>query len=210
MDSELVENHHKIDSLVSDVSLHSPLSLVIQEITSWRPVSTQSAMIQAGQVTLMDDSSRGRAKKAFADCLTNTGELNTIKKARLPRPNESEDENYSEVFLSHARVWVFANMYQVQPLKRLAIEELHAVLAVFHLYEQRCSDVVALLRYLYAEHPPSCSEEGSKESRWRLMQYYMAVEMETLVKNEDFQSLIIEDGGPLLRDVMMVVARRLA
>ena len=98
-------------------------------------------------------------------------------------------------------------MYQIPALKRLAIEELQAVLAVFHLYEQRCSDIVALLRYIYTDYPPPPPEEGGK---WRLMHHYIAAEMETLVKNEEFQSLIIENGGPLLRDVMMVVARRLA
>ena len=152
-------------------------------------------------------STRKGAREAFKDSSMDTCVRNIVRKAGQPRPNESEDEDYSEVFLSHARVWAFANMYQIPLLKRLAIEELHAVLAVFHLYSQRCSDIVALLRYLYTENPASCSEEGSK---WRLMQHYMAAEMETLVKNEEFQSLIIENGGPLLRDVMMVVARRLA
>ena len=136
-----------------------------------------------------------------------TSVRNKVRKIGQPRPNQSENEDYSEVFLSHARVWVFAKMYQIPLLERLAIEELHAVLAVFNLHSQRCSDVVALLRYLYTENPASCSEEDGK---WSLIQHYMAAEMEILNQNKEFQGLILEIGGPLLHDVMTVVARRLA
>ena len=202
-----VKDLDPVDTLVTDATLRLRRSLAVQEITSAQSPSNTSASSQAGQMTLRFHSTRRRAKEVFKDRSTDACVRIAGRQTGQPRPNESEDEDYSEVFLSHARVWAFANMYQIPALKRLAIEELQAVLAVFHLYEQRCSDIVALLRYIYTDYPPPPPEEGGK---WRLMHHYMAAEMETLVKNEEFQSLIIENGGPLLRDVMMVVARRLA
>lgn len=206
-DGRLLADHDNDDSLVSDATLHSlsPSSLISHEIASSQQPSNTSVTSQS--MALKYHSTRKRAKEAFRDHSMNTCVRNMEKKSGQPRPNESENEDYSEMFLSHARVWVFANMYQIPLLKRLAADQLQAVLAVFHLYEQRCSDIVALLRYVYTEKPPSSEGEAGK---WRLMHHYMAAEMETLIKNEEFQSLIIEDGGPLLRDVMKVVARRLA
>ncbi|KAL9129114.1 MAG: hypothetical protein Q9175_007385 [Cornicularia normoerica] len=66
-----------------------------------------------------------------------------------PRPNQNPEENYTDVFLSHAQLYVFAEKYDVQPLKVLALEELHATLAIHTLYLERTGDIIALLRYIY-------------------------------------------------------------
>ena len=62
---------------------------------------------------------------------------NVSKHDHQPRPNKTANENYTEVFLCHARLYVFADKYDIQPLKVLTFEELHAVLAVFTLYQER-------------------------------------------------------------------------
>ena len=121
-----------------------------------------------------------------------------------PRPNQSPKEDYTEVFLAHARLYVFANEYEIEPLKVLALEELHATLAVYTLHLARTKDIIALLRYVYAE-----SREGAEDMR-TLMTQYVGYEMDTLMDDEDFKHLIIEDGGPLLGDFMTMVARRIS
>ena len=67
-----------------------------------------------------------------------------------PRKNLNSSENYTEVFLCHARLYVFADLQDIQVLKSLALDELHALLAIFDLYQERTGDVVSLLRYAYA------------------------------------------------------------
>lgn len=66
------------------------------------------------------------------------------------RANRGANEDYTEVFLSHARLYVFADKYDIQPLKTLALEELHDKLATYTLYRGRTGDILALLRYVYA------------------------------------------------------------
>ena len=66
-----------------------------------------------------------------------------------PRSNKDQAENYFEVFLEHARLYVFVDEYDIQSLKVLAMKELHTSLTVFTLYQQRTGDIVSLLRYIY-------------------------------------------------------------
>ncbi|KAL8794442.1 MAG: hypothetical protein Q9195_003029 [Heterodermia aff. obscurata] len=124
-----------------------------------------------------------------------------------PRPNSTRQEDYSEVFLGHARLYVFADKYDIQTLKQLAIEELHATLAVYTLYKEGTGDIVALLRYVYAN---TAEYKSGVEDLRTLLTQYMEVEMNTLIKDNKLQELMLEDGGPLLADVMKVMKKRFA
>ena len=167
-----------------------------------------SGQPRSGILTTMGQhTTRAAAKASFSSRQDRASVRKHVKEAPQPRANKSDQEDYSEVFLSHARLYVFANMYQIAILKTLALEELEATLAVFKLHRKRVRDIVALLQYFYAETTSSTSEEVSLKD---VMQHYVATEMETLIKNKYFRNLIIEDGGPLLGDVMTVVGRRLA
>ncbi len=121
-----------------------------------------------------------------------------------PLPNRHHDEDYTEVFLCHARLYVFADKYDVQPLRVLALEELQATLAIFTLYLERTTDVITLLRYVYAQY-----NEVEEEDMRMMLMHYIGYEMDTLVKDEDFRCLMIEDGGALLADFMGMVEQRL-
>lgn len=127
------------------------------------------------------------------------------------RGNLEPLEDYTDVFLSHARLYVFADMYDIQILKMLALEELHSTLASYTLYDSRVSDIVALLRYVYAN---TSSEEGgiggggSRELR-KLLTDYMGVEMKILTKDQSFKDLMFEDGGDLMGDFMKMVTLRI-
>ena len=131
---------------------------------------------------------------------------NLKKDAPQPRPNSSNPEDYSEVFLGHARLYVFAEKYDVSLLKILAMEELHATLAVYTLYQERTGDIVALLRYVYAN--TADSKDGVEDLRTLLTQY-MEAEIDILIKGEELQELMIEDGGPLLGELMKVMRKKL-
>lgn len=121
------------------------------------------------------------------------------------RKNQDYSEDYSEIFLCHARLYVFADLYDVQPLKFLALEELQATLAIFDLYVERASDIVSLLRYVYGQKNASLKGEGIRT----MLTQYVGCEMDTLIKDETFRDLIIEDGGPLLGDLLGMVGKRI-
>jgi hypothetical protein len=92
-----------------------------------------------------------------------------------------------------------------QPLKSLALEELHNTLAIYTLYRRRTGDIVALLRYVYAN--TGVITRGGDDLR-TLLRDYIGYEMGVLMKDKEFQDLMLEDGGPLLRDFMKMVAKR--
>jgi hypothetical protein len=66
-----------------------------------------------------------------------------------PKSNSAADQEFTSVFLAHARLYTFAEMRLIQPLKSLALCKLHKTLIGFQLYEQRVGDVVQLARYAY-------------------------------------------------------------
>ena len=123
-----------------------------------------------------------------------------------PRPNQASNEDYTEVFLSHARVYVFAEKYDIELLKALALDELHGTLQNFDLYPERTGDIIALLRYVYANTGEPI--DGDEDIR-TVLKHYVGFEMDILMKNNDFRDLMIEDGGALLGDFLAMVEQRL-
>ena len=122
------------------------------------------------------------------------------------RANLRENENYTEVFLSHARLYVFAEKYDIQLLAMLALENLHDTLALYTLYHERTRDIVDLLRYVYAN--TSEQPEGHKNMR-KLLKDYVGYEMKILIESKEFKELVIDDGGPLLDDFVEMVIKRI-
>ena len=132
-----------------------------------------------------------------------------LKSLPLPRrPNvcKSETEDFSEVFLCHAYLHVFADKYDIQTLKILALEELHATLTVFTLHQERTSDILNLLRYVYQEAP---EQPNKMEDLRTLMTHYVEAEFRTLVKDETLGIYLLEDNSEFMEDFLMILRKRL-
>ncbi|KAG6997773.1 hypothetical protein G7Y79_00038g075320 [Physcia stellaris] len=152
-----------------------------------------------------DPSSAGqKAKNFFSQRKYNVRQK--VKSLPQPRQNKDKSENYSEVFLCHAHLHVFAEKYDIQPLKVLAVEELHAALAVFTLHQERTGDILNLLRYIYKEAPV---QTNKMEDLRTLMTQYVDSEVETLIKDENLGKYLMEVDGRLLEDFLKVIRRRL-
>jgi len=151
-----------------------------------------------------------------------------------PRANESEDEDYTEVrifalivplpsqtdvlhkpktltisqvFLSHARLYVLAQYFQIDQLRILALEELHAVLAKFTLFPGRAGDIIELMSYVYENTSESVDDTKNLRS---LMAGYMGYEMDVLMTDKRFGAIMIADGGELQADFFWQVRKRIA
>lgn len=159
--------------------------------------------IGASNSSLMQ-ASRQDLKESFIErkCTTRL-KTNTMPP---PRANTNLTENYTAVFLCHARLYVFAEQYDIQPLKILALEELQLTLASYTLYPERTGDIIALLRYIYANTGEPVA--GVEDLR-TLVTAYMSYEMDTLMKDKAFKEVMFEDGGALLGDFMNVVEKRI-
>ena len=129
------------------------------------------------------------------------------------RPNRSADEDCTGVFLGHARLYVFAEMYGIEGLRTTALHKLHRTLVTFTLHKARIGDVVALVRYAYSdENTPD--RDGGVEGKTKLdalrklVLRYVTMEYETIGACEKFLNLLME-GGAFVRDFWVEAKTRM-
>ena len=121
------------------------------------------------------------------------------------RSNKASNEDYTEVFLCHARLYVFAEKYDIQPLKELALSKLQQTLAIFTLYPERVGDIISLLKYIYdntAESEPGCEDIRT------MAVHYLGCEMEILVKEGSIKDLLATNSE-MLSDFLNMFALRI-
>ena len=169
----------------------------------WHPQKISKKRHTTGSSSLMRPI-RQDLKQAFLERKCTIGR-NTIS-TRPPQANKDPTEDYASVFLSHARLYVFAEQYDIQPLKNLALEELQLSLASYNLNAERTGDIISLLRYIYANTRESVA--GVEDPR-TLLTAYLGYEMDTLMEDKAFEELMSEDGGALLGDFVKAVKKRI-
>lgn len=122
-----------------------------------------------------------------------------------PRENREPCEDYTEVFLCHARLYVFADVYDIPPLRNLSLHKLQRTLARFTLYDERVGDIIELLRYAYSN---TAERTVSMEKLRSLVTHYAACKVEDLSGNDQFGSLL-EEFGDFAKDLVHYMLKRL-
>ena len=117
-----------------------------------------------------------------------------------PRGNQSAEEDYTPIFLGHARLYVFADKYDIIPLKALVLAKLHDTLCKFSLYEARFGDILELVRYVYENTPSRTPRDSLRE----LVTHYVAYEAKKLAASEQGLDLV-EENGSFARDLLSMV-----
>jgi len=120
------------------------------------------------------------------------------------RPNERSAEDYTAVFLNHARLYVFAEKWDIKPLEALMLYKLYAILCKYKPYEARYSDIVEVIRYTYEHTPYRKRIDGLRE----LVTQYMPREQTQIAESEPCL-LLVEDSGPLARDLLSIMLEKL-
>ena len=123
------------------------------------------------------------------------------------RRNRESCEDYTDVFLCHARLYVFADKWDIGLLKQLSLHKLHQTLSVFTLYKERVGDIVTLMRYSYdnTPHPPS-----TEDPLRSLLIHYATCVVETLVQSSEFKALLLlEEARELASDLIVKMINRL-
>ncbi len=119
-----------------------------------------------------------------------------------------ECEDYTDVFLCHARVYVFAEKYDIARLRALALYKLQQTFKVFHVYNKRTGDIVSLVRCIYSNDNTPDSGVGQDIDEFRkLMIHYVACVFETVAKDDGFL-VLMEEGGPFIRDLTNMLLKR--
>ncbi|KAL9118176.1 MAG: hypothetical protein Q9187_005280 [Circinaria calcarea] len=192
--SEFPASQAAVDSGWSGFSRHSKKDKKSQKAVGFPP------SVGFGQ----QRSSKTALKESFIEL--GYAFLETHPPPPPPRSNRDNSEDYTEVFLSHTRLYVFAEKYDIQPLKPQAIQNLHQTLAIYTLYLERAGDIVELIRYVYAN--TADVDDGVEDLR-ELLVRYIGFEMDILVKAPEFKELLVEDGGALLGDFLRMVEKRI-
>lgn len=146
----------------------------------------------------------------------------------LPLPTSStvdhqdgtEQNDYTAVFFCHAKLYVLAETYGVEQLKKLSSDRLNKSFIHYEQSLEPSANIPGLLRYVFENTPERrswCMEEQSgqelDESRTDTLQdicvRFAANNTETLMLSPAFRSLL-RDGGSFVEMYFESVAERLA
>lgn len=112
-------------------------------------------------------------------------------------------DNQPESFLLHAKLFVFADKYDVQALKMLSIHNLHYSLSHHQLLPQHIPDITNLIHYSYENTP------ASGDLLRELLASYVELEMAVLIEAKPFEELL-EEGGDFVGDFLKRVKKRIS
>ncbi|KAI2620645.1 hypothetical protein GGS26DRAFT_303592 [Hypomontagnella submonticulosa] len=180
------------------------------EVVAARPVLTPHSLVSKKKPKKMTETfefplsspspSRNTMRQQFRDAIGDEPD-----KRPKEEPNTDPLTNYSEVLLSHARLYTLADYYNIEELMGLCVRKLHRTLKVFNLHQgARVTDVAQLIDYAYK----NTANRGDEQDKLRsLLATYAACNIEELWPNTYFQD-VLESGdvskaiiGQLLRRV---------
>jgi hypothetical protein len=113
--------------------------------------------------------------------------------------SEGSSENISEVLLSHASLYILAEKWGVDSLKRLTLFKLHQTLSMLRLDGRKVPHIVELARYGYSDDNTPDLKTGIDELR-ELICLYIAANAMVMSEHTTFMNLI-EEGGAFVRDL---------
>lgn len=109
----------------------------------------------------------------------------TSTSAFSPRKNAEGCEDYTGVFLCHAKLYVMADTYDIPSLKQLSLHRLHATLKEFTLFPSRFNDIAMLAKYVFENTVP---EDKIRD----MITLYYACVVEDAREQDGLKSLIEE------------------
>ena len=123
--------------------------------------------------------------------------LSEHKAKFAPLKNFHPREDFSPVFLGHAKLYILADTYGIMPLVDQDLYKLGATLAHFRLCEDNVNDVVELVR---------CSYQGTRprDALRTLVTTYVLSVLGQIGESNCFQELLAE-GGDFVLDFWQMI-----
>ncbi|GMG25948.1 unnamed protein product [Aspergillus oryzae] len=115
--------------------------------------------------------------------------------------NTQLNEDFTPVFLGHARLYVLADKYGIESLTQLVLEKLKQTLNDFKLSAANVTDIIELVRFTYAHTPRLAT--GRNELRTLVMMFIIS-SIGQIGETESFQELL-GDGGDFVVDFWQIV-----
>ncbi|KAJ5151430.1 uncharacterized protein N7482_010682 [Penicillium canariense] len=122
--------------------------------------------------------------------------------AYTPPRNTGPWEDFNPVFIDQARLYVLADKYGIESLRRLILSKLQETLRSFKLYDAGVTGIIEFVRFVYSNTPPN---HGNRMDPMRnLVTRYIVSVLGQIGKNESFQQLLA-DGGPFVSDFWPII-----
>jgi hypothetical protein len=124
-----------------------------------------------------------------------------------PSVGDGPSENIGEILLIHASLYVLAEKWGIDRLKRLTLFKIHKTLSMFSLDTPKLEQIIHFVRYAYSDQTTPDLDtkiDGLRE----LICQYIAAHAEFTSRDTTFTALI-EEGVPLARDLWKLVAPRI-
>jgi hypothetical protein len=106
--------------------------------------------------------------------------------------------------LFHAKLYVFATKYLIEPLRKQCLKSIHRDLCNFSLNRESTSVILDLLDYTYVH--TGRGEPGGKSLLRDLVIHYAACEARTLADDQKF-AMILDSNGEMGSDLAMKLVR---
>ncbi|CRG88296.1 hypothetical protein PISL3812_05325 [Talaromyces islandicus] len=123
-----------------------------------------------------------------------------VKDRFSSNPNR-KDQDFTPVFLGHARLFVLADKYGIESLCQLVLSKVSQTLKVFTLYHQSVAGVIEFARFVYSETLRHAHGIGALRN---LATSYIVSALGQLGDNQDFEKLL-EEGGDFVADFWRAV-----
>lgn len=120
----------------------------------------------------------------------------------LPRANTASMQDFTEVFLCHAKLYVLGDLYDLPALHQLSFHRLYATLKQFVLYPSRLNDIAILAKYLFENTRPDDKIRG-------LIMLYYACIIEDVSDSKSVKSLI-DDFPDFAHKLIIGMSQRLS
>ncbi|KAK5057475.1 hypothetical protein LTR84_011475 [Exophiala bonariae] len=121
-----------------------------------------------------------------------------------------ETLDFTPIFLSHAKLYVFGKRYSINAPQVIALRKLRCQLSAFKLHPCQINDIVKLLRYTYENttdsvtHPSNTKVSQGIEPLRDLVIAYVVCHIAVISSNREYVALL-EQSGKLGRDIISKV-----
>ncbi|KAH9872142.1 hypothetical protein IAQ61_004977 [Plenodomus lingam] len=123
-----------------------------------------------------------------------------------PQPNTTVNQNFTPVLLAHARLYCFAHLRLIEPLRALTLSKLHKTLLNFKLFTRRVRDIIELARFAYSNPDlPDRRGDGTIDDLRKLVVEYIVCEIDTIGTCDEYVKYM-EEGGEFVGDFWRMVS----
>ncbi|PYI11724.1 hypothetical protein BO78DRAFT_466270 [Aspergillus sclerotiicarbonarius CBS 121057] len=162
----------------------------------WDPF--HSHILPCKEMSISSHHLRDKLAGLHAQFTKSHAELSSRQRVKFaPTRHSHPQEDFTPVFLGHAKLYILADTYGILPLAELVLYKLATTLTQFRLCENNVGDVAELVRWSYQSTRPH-------DALRTLVTTYVVSVLGQISKSPGFQELLAE-GGEFVLDFWQIL-----